>query len=86
MNNTGDEGVFVSFGHPQPGTDYFALAVFTTWIFTFCPWFLRRESRNLRELGLVCPHFDRLWRPSLRKKLFAARACPYCRADFQANL
>src|SRR4030095_13521158 len=69
--------------YPQPGTDYFALIVFTLWLLFFTPWLSLWESRNLRRHGLICPHCARLWKLRLRKKLLASGSCPYCHTGFQ---
>ena len=71
--------------YPQPGTDYFAMVVLTVWLLVFVPWLHFRESRGLRQHGLVCPHCDRVWRFEVRKKLLETGTCPHCHADFQTT-
>jgi hypothetical protein len=68
--------------YPQPGTDYFAMAVLAGWILVVLPWLSFRERRALRREGLVCPHCDRLWRYPDRKKLAATGRCVSCGDDF----
>ena len=72
--------------YPQPGTDYFAMAVFTVWLLVFVPWLHVRESRGLRQHGLVCPHCHRVWRFPLREKLLKTGTCPFCHTDFQTTM